>query len=706
MKKLLCLFILLATQAFGQFGPSYSDLIKTDFIPEFNQWHEGEQRILVRTTIKEGHSYYWRNGGESGDPMRIDTKLPEGVILKTLDWGAPKFKVFYEQSTYAYVGQRGSWHLLTLDKGEFKGDVKLELKNNFQVCDKANCYSPQELDFTTTLMGGDQNIKNPAFEEANSKASHYLAQVLPKDFDLQVKSSDKGFELSLHKPADVDKLYFFNQSDALAAFNQKWTIEADRSIINFTWNKYFSGEKPKLLKGLLVAYKGEDFQAYAIDSSRESKVEVSVESTQTMGNQELEIVESSEAKGESTGFWLTVGFMFIGGLILNLMPCVFPVLALKIQSFINQSQEGKGSAKAHGFAYSGGVLASFWILSAVIIILKKSNPGLTWGFQLQSPGFVLIMTFLLFIVGLNFFGLFEMGVSLTSAGQKVKKDGLGGSFMSGVLATLVATPCAGPFLGPALASTFGMDVLPLLVSFSAMGLGLSLPYLILGVKPELLKFLPRPGAWMEKFKQSMGFLMMLATIYFFWSLSTMIGVDWSARVLAGMTCVAIGLWIYGSWGTPWMTKKVRLIAVSLALIIGGAGTTVAYDAIQPYESSIFYRPNPENVWHHYDAEYVEKLEAENKPYFIDFTAAWCGICQYNKKVAINREAVQKAFLDKGVTLVEGDMTNEDPKLSAALKKYGRSAVPVYVFYDGKNDWKVLPSTLSEGLLLDEISTIE
>ena len=666
----------------------------------------GRAAHLVRTTIKEGHSYYWRNGGESGDPMRIAANLPDGVLLKSLDWGAPKFKVFYEQSTYAYVGQSGSWHLLILDKADFKGDVKLELKNNFQVCDKSNCYSPQELSFNTELKSGDQNVANPAFNAANSKASHYLAQVLPKDFDLQVSSNEQGFDLSLKKPADVDKLTFFNQSGALTAFDQKWKMEADRNRINFTWNKYHSGEKPKSLKGVLVAYKGEDFQTYRIDSSELKADSASVESTQVVDVNDSGTVEVTEEKGESIGFLLTVGFMFIGGLILNLMPCVFPVLALKIQSFISQSQEGKGSAKAHGFAYSGGVLASFWILSLVIVILKKSNPGLTWGFQLQSPGFVLIMTFLLFVVGLNFFGLFEMGVSLTSAGQKVKKDGLGGSFMSGVLATLVATPCAGPFLGPALASTFGMDVLPLFVSFSVMGLGLSLPYLILGVKPELLKFLPRPGAWMEKFKQAMGFLMMLATVYFFWSLSTMIGVDWSARVLAGMTSVAIGFWIYGSWATPWMSKKVRIIAVSVAILIGGAGATLAYDAIQPYESAVFYRPNPENVWHHYDAAYVEELEAQNKPYFIDFTAAWCGICQYNKKVAINREAVQKAFLDKGVTLVEGDMTNEDPKLSAALKKYGRSAVPVYVFYDGKNDWKVLPSTLSEGLLLDEISTIE
>ena len=701
MKKIFLLLILLSANVFAQFGPSYSDLIETTFIPEFSQWEKGEQRILVRTKIREGHSYYWRNGGESGDPMRVQANLPEGVELKELVWGAPKYKVFYEQSTFSYVGQQGSWHLIVLDKADFKGDVELTLNNNFQVCDDSNCYSPQELQFKTVLKNGLQQV-NPDFQAAFEKASHYLPKALPVAFDFKSQLSADGFEFSVSAPEDVEKLYFFNESGAVEAFNQKWVQSGNTFSAKLAWNKYASVGKPKKLKGVLLAHTKDSYQAYEIGygKSEDQAVAIAGDTPVEQG------LESSEAAKGDLSFWLTVGLMFIGGLLLNLMPCVFPVLALKIQSFLNQSQEGKGSAKAHGFAYAGGVLVSFWILSLAIIILKKSNPGLTWGFQLQSPGFVLAMTMLLFVIGLNFFGLFEMGVSLTGAGQKVKKDGLGGSFMSGVLATLVATPCAGPFLGSALASTFGMGVFPLFVSFSAMGLGLSLPYLILGVKPELLKFLPRPGAWMEKFKQSMGFLMMLATVYFFWSLASMIGVDWSARVLASMTGVAIALWVYGSWGTPWMSKKVRWSSIALTVFLVSVSGVVAYDAVQPYEKAVFYRPNPENVWEHYDEAFVESLEQQKKPYFIDFTAAWCGICQYNKKVAINREAVQEAFLKKGVTLIEGDMTKEDPKLSAALKKYGRTAVPVYVFYDGVNDWEVLPSTLTESLLLDKVNSLK
>ncbi|WDE96633.1 thioredoxin family protein [Lentisphaera profundi] len=696
MEKLLLLLALFCSQfAWGQFGvPSYEDLIKTEIIPEYSSWEKETQRILVKTTISDGFSYYWKNGGESGVPFDIEASLPEGMELLNVVWGSPKYKFFFGQKTYAYVG--GSWHLLTVKKkAGLKGEQKIELNNLFQVCDDKNCFAPQTLTFPGSLTIGAEKL-NPAFDEQLKKASHYLPQELDAELDVQVIRSDAGFDISVVKPQDDAKVFFFNDSENLMAFDQKWKEEGARLQTHLAFAEN-ADKKDQILLGTLLIKANGSQEAYAVDSSTLSSVTTMISTVSEGGSDEVAV------EAEKPSFWITIAYMFIGGLLLNLMPCVFPVLALKVQSFLKLSKDGKGSALSHGLAYSGGVILSFWVLSFFIIILKAKNPNLTWGFQLQDPAFLLGMVILLFVIALNFFGLFEMGVSLTGAGQKVKKEGHGGSFMSGVLATVVATPCAGPFLGAALAATFGMSNFPLLMSFTAMGLGLSLPYLILGFKPELLKFLPRPGDWMERFKQSMGFMMMLAVVYFFWSLAAMIDVDWAIRVLAAMVGLALALWIYGAWGTPWMSAKVRKIAIGLAVLIGGYSLVFAYDASQ--QGGVISAEVPkEIVWNPYDEVEIQKLEAEGKPYFVDFTAKWCGICQWNKNTAIRKQGTYEAFLAKGVKLFEADMTNENPALSEAIKKYGRKAVPVYVVFDG-SEWRVLSSTLTEGSLIEEIKSI-
>ena len=692
---LLCFFV--SHMTWAQFGaPSYEELITTKIIPEYSSWDKETQRVLVKTTIADDFSYYWRNGGESGVPFNIEANLPEGVELVDVLWGSPKYKMFFGQKTFAYSG--GSYHLLTVKKNsDLSGEYDFDLNNLFQVCDDSNCFAPKRVKFAGKFNIGSEQI-NPEFAEYYEKAQAYLPQKPSDDLELKVKRDAKGFSLSVKKPASDDKLFFFNDSENLVAFGQEWKEEGESQVARLNF-KEDAEVKEEVLKGTVLIKSAAGQKAYLIDSS-----ELADGAMLSDASTKEEIpVDEMVIEGKKPNFFITIAYMFIGGLLLNLMPCVFPVLALKIQSFLNQSSEGKGSALKHGLAYSSGVLMSFWVLSLVIIILKSKNDNLNWGFQLQDPAFVLGMVVLLFVIALNFFGVFEMGVSLTGAGQKVKKEGAGGSFMSGVLATVVATPCAGPFLGVALAATFSMSSFPLLLSFTAMGLGLSLPYLILGVKPELLKFLPKPGAWMERFKQSMGFLMLLAVVYFFWTLAAMIDVDWAIRVLASLVGLALALWIYGAWGAPWVAAKVRWTCIALAVLVGGFSAVFAYDASQ--QGGVITTKAPDEiVWHPYSEAAIEKIEAEGKPYFVDFTAKWCSICQWNKNTAIRKEEAYQAFIAKGVTLYEADLTKENIELSKAMRKYGRTAVPVYVLFDGK-EWKILPNTLTQGLLIDAINEL-
>ncbi len=387
--------------------------------------------------------------------------------------------------------------------------------------------------------------------------------------------------------------------------------------------------------------------------------------------------------------------MFLGGLLLNLMPCVFPVIGLKIMGFVQQGGEDRRSVALHGLSFAGGVFTSFAILSGILFALRNV---IGWGFQLQNPWVVLVLLLLMFVLALNMSGLFEMGTSATSVGGNLQnKSGHAGSFFSGFLATVVATPCSAPFLGVAIGAVMLFPGWQFFTAFGMMAAGLALPYLVLSLFPGLVEKLPRPGAWMESFKQAMSFLLFGTAAYLLWVYSALIGTDELLPALIGITLIATAAWIYGRWNLPHRTRKTRSIALVLAVGFAATGTILA---LPPTEK----KREATAIWQPWSQETVDRLLAAGTPVYIDFTARWCVTCQVNKKVAYT-DAVMALANDRNIAFLKADKTKASPAIEAKLRELGRTAIPVNVLLVPGKDPVITPELLTPGILHDLFSAV-
>jgi thiol:disulfide interchange protein DsbD len=379
-------------------------------------------------------------------------------------------------------------------------------------------------------------------------------------------------------------------------------------------------------------------------------------------------------------FLPVLGGMLLGGLILNLMPCVFPVIGLKIMGFVQQAGSDRRKIALHGITFALGVFASFGVLSGILFTVRAS---FGWGYQLQNPWVVLALMLLMFVLALNMFGVFEIGASATSVGGSLQsKQGLAGSFFSGVLATVVATPCSAPFLGAAIGAAIALPAFQFFAAFGFMALGLALPYLVLSVFPKLIDFLPRPGAWMESFKQAMSFLLFATAGYLLWVYAGLIDLDNLLGPVFGLSAIAAACWIHGRWNLPHREKRTRLAALVLSLLFAAAGLFLA----RPPEPSAL-------DWQPWSLEKQQALVDGGTPVYIDFTAKWCATCQVNKKRAYTPEVVA-LMKKKEVVTLKADKTRPDAQIEKALQGYGRTAIPVNVLLVPGEKPVILPELLS------------
>jgi thiol:disulfide interchange protein DsbD len=383
---------------------------------------------------------------------------------------------------------------------------------------------------------------------------------------------------------------------------------------------------------------------------------------------------------------------------------------MKAAAFARLAGHARSEMRRDGIAYTVGVLASFAAMAAIIVALRSSLGEVSWGFQFQSPVFSLLIAYLFFVVGLNLSGVFEVGGHLAGIGQGLAaRGGTTGSFFTGVLAVIVATPCTAPFMAAALGFALSQPAPQTVAVLLAMGLGLALPFLVLSITPALQRLMPRPGPWMDRLRQFLAFPMYASAVWMIWVLTQQTGADGVLYALGGMILIAFAIWLLrlGSGASPatWLRRGLAAVAVLLALAAtlrledgpataasasGGPTTGVSFDG-----------------WERYSRERVQQAVAAGKPVFVDFTAAWCITCLVNERVALETPAARRAFEQAGVVKLKGDWTNRDPEITTSLKELGRAGVPLYLFWArGSERPKILPQVLTESLILSELASNE
>jgi len=392
-------------------------------------------------------------------------------------------------------------------------------------------------------------------------------------------------------------------------------------------------------------------------------------------------------------------FAFLGGIILNLMPCVFPVLSLKLLSFAGKNPHLSHS-KMHGIVYSVGVIVSFLAVAALLLFLRASGDAIGWGFHLQSPWFVATLIYLFLVMALALGGMLEIGTRFMGLGGGLaSQGGYGGSFFTGVLAVVVASPCSAPFMGSALGFALTQPPVTALAIFASLGAGMAAPFLLLSSAPSLLQFMPKPGAWMDRFKRFMAFPMLLTCIWLLWVLGNQTSASGMAIVLAGCLLLALAVWLHNESIEKPLWKTTRRLTQWAGAIIAFAllASPMLKPSIRNSDANADYVA--------YTPQRLQQLLSEGQPVFIDATADWCITCLTNDQVTLSKPAVRSKMKEK-VVFMKADWTNEDPAITALLQQYGRSGVPLYLLYDGKSPTAtVLPQLLTPGLVLDALEKL-
>ncbi len=632
----------------------------------------------------EGWHSYYRNSGGIELPPEISWTLPDGFKAGTIQWPVPQVKQGEFGTSFIYQGNLTLLVDITAPEDlKFGTIVTIKADAQWQICE-TGCIN-EEGEFKTTLRVAETATLERTSEEFFKEARAKLP-LSPSDWSLSAEQSEQSVTLSFNG-ATFEQLPtdFIPDQPFVNAASQGGTIRRDgeRILIQLPRRSVNAFDEPieqgSSISGIIV---GVD-ESYLAPMTKIG----------SGGG------EASEAKAKAVGFGALItilGGMFIGGLILNLMPCVFPVIGLKIMGFVQQSGEHRNKVMLHGVIFTLGVLASFALLSGILFVARTAaGDSVGWGYQLQNPWVVLSLMLLMFVLALNMFGLFEIGASATSVGGKLQsRQGLAGSFFSGILATVVATPCSAPFLGAAIGAAIALPAAQFFFAFAAMALGLSTPYLVLSIFPRLIDFLPRPGAWMESFKQAMSFLLFATAGYLLWVYAGQIGLENLLNPIFGLSAIAIAAWIHGRWNAPSRPRRARLTALMLTLVFTLSGLWL----IKP--------PEPSKLeWKSWTPEVQDALLGQGTPVYIDFTAQWCLTCQVNKKRAYNEQVI-KAFKDKGVVALKADKTKPNQDIDQAVQSYGRAAIPVNVLLIPGEEPIILPELLGPKDVLEALEKIK
>ena len=637
-----------------QTGHAEVSLIKGPYI-------DNKLAIGIKMDMQENWHTYWKNPGDSGGPIKVNWLYDENIaeISDTL-WPAPELIPYPPLMTYGYNDFVIFPYLITFNNklvGNKELNSNIEAKIDFLICD--DICVPEKAYINTSLSEIVQD----------TKLTNWLNRVPSVTLPTLVSINQNFIEIRFSYNEKINSAYFYIESQDIVSHAEAQTLTKEEN--NWLLKVPIIGNSDilKSIKGVISV----NNQSYIIDSQ----------------------LKNDESNGTSITFLQAIIFAFLGGIILNLMPCVFPIISLKILSFISISNESTIKIRQHALSFCLGVILSFLTIGLLLVFLKQAGTYLGWGFQLQSPITVGLLSILMFLIGIILLTDINIGSSLTRLGG-AGSNSLSGSFLTGVLAVIVASPCTAPFMGAALGYALIQPSNTTLPIFGSLGLGFAMPYLILSIFPGLIRSLPKPGQWMVTLKEFFAFPMFATSLWLVWVFSLQTNTDLLISLLLTMLIIASLLWII----IKLKSKSSRLVLWALILI------SILYESQQIVSTN-----NNINDKVLSDSRYAnnikwelgieEKLQKENQAYLINFTAAWCITCQANDKIALSRPKIKNYLNDKNIKYIVADWTNKDDEILQALELYGRNGVPLYVYWKPNMEKPViLPSILTEQILLD------
>ena len=665
----------------------------------------------LELTMDDGWHTYWINPGTAGIATDIEWTLPKGVSAGSIQWPTPDKFTALGSIGYGYHDKTILLVPLTIGADAALGQATISGKVSWLECKESCIPRDQKVNAKLVIAGTAKVSANTAELDATKKK-------LPKaDARLAVKAwwdgAAKDDERTLliefdagQAEADADFFSMPSESFDVSPESEVTVSAATRVRIKKTVTK-FEGTWPSELTGLAVR----NLKDHDKTEAFEVKFAVLASASGTAGTTTAAGPPPTATTGKS--LWRMLAYAFIGGLILNIMPCVLPVISLKILGFVNQSKESPARVQLLGMLYGAGVVMSFLVLASVVIGVKSAGEMASWGMQMSNPQFVVLLTILITLVALNLFGLFEvtLGSVGVAAGSMATREGAGGAFFNGVLATVLATPCTAPFLAPALGFAFTQTAAVIVLMFVTVALGLALPYVVLSWNPRLLRFLPKPGPWMEKFKVAMGFPMLATAIWLF----TVSYEYYGDRILwfgIFLTVLAMAIWVFGEFFQRGIKRRGLALGIAGALTLGGVvfgleGQMQWRTPTDPLAAkSGVVQDFPGGIlWHRWSPEAVAKAREAGQPALVDFTAKWCATCIWNKKTSIDIESVRTVLADKNMKAFRGDYTRRPDYITEELQRWGRAGVPLVLVFpsDKTKQPKLLPELLSADTVLTSLN---
>lgn len=671
-------------------GPYKAQHLTVELVAANHEVAQGTDATLgLVFTMEDEWHVYWINAGDAGEPPKVDWTLPSGITAGTLLFPTPSRLPLPPFMDFGYENEVAFPLHLHVDPKAKLGVQKLKAKVSWLVCSSSGCLpGSARMGIDLKVVAASQAERLRAATEAASKvgplgtAFANMPQPLPEDASVAVTVTPTEWILTAHlgEQAKTAEFYPLDTDIIVNAGEQKAEPLSDGVVLHVPRAPDLK-TVPKSVHGVLKIEEGD---AYEFTSPVKLAVAAPVQAPAAPHTSSASTLSAIPA----------ILLAFLGGALLNLMPCVFPVLFLKALALVQSSTSEKKDKLNHGLMYTVGIIVSFWAILAVLLALRAGGSQLGWGFQMQSPGFVAVLAIVVFFFSLSLAGMFDLGLSLTSVGGGLaQKEGYTGSFFTGVLATVVATPCTAPLMGPAIGFALTQSTAVTFAIFTALGVGLAAPYLVLTANPGWTRILPRPGAWMEVLKQITAlplFGTVIWLVYLYGSLfSAEQGLYNAAFLLMGLLIVAIAGWVLHRWPAGWRGSIG-------ALLIGLAAIAIPFHYRAPEVES--------STWQPYSKDALAEARAKHTPVFVDFTAKWCLSCQVNERLVLNSHEVQKRFSEKHVLLLKADWTRYDPAITAELAAVGRNGVPTYVIYpaDAATKPDVLPEVLSKDVVISAL----